>query len=47
MEKGYITINRKLQKHWLWDDKPFSKGQAWIDMLMRARHTEEKKLVRG
>lgn len=47
MGKGYITINRKLQKHWLWDDKPFSKGQAWIDMLMRARHTEEKKLVRG
>lgn len=47
MEKGYITINRKLQNHWLWDDKPFSKGQAWIDMLMRARHTEEKKLVRG
>lgn len=47
MGKGYITINRKLQKHWLWDDKPFSKGQAWIDMLMRARHTDEKKLVRG
>lgn len=31
--KGWILLDRKLLDHSLWDDKPFSKGQAWIDIL--------------
>lgn len=34
-------------KHWLWEDKPFSKGQAWIDLLMLANYTEKKKPQNG
>ena len=39
---GAITILRDIQKHWLWKYKPFSKGQAWIDMLLLANHKTEK-----
>ncbi|MCM1223431.1 MAG: hypothetical protein NC548_54180 [Lachnospiraceae bacterium] len=41
----FLPLNRKIMKHWLWEDKPFSKGQAWIDLLMLANYTEKKKPV--
>jgi len=47
MSKGWISIHRKLQNHWLWGDKPFSKGQAWIDLLMSANHEDCKFLLGG
>ncbi|SMP38332.1 hypothetical protein [Anoxynatronum buryatiense] len=40
--RGYVKIYRQLQNHWLWDDKPFSKGQAWLDLVMLANHTTKK-----
>ena len=39
---GYISVHRKIQTHWLWEDKPFSKGQAFVDMLMKANHKANK-----
>lgn len=39
---GYISVHRSIWDHWLWDDKPFSKGQAWIDLLMLANHKDDK-----
>ena len=42
---GWLRINRKIREHWLWKDKPFSKGQAWIDMLLRASWEDKKELV--
>lgn len=45
MKQGWISVHRQLQKHWLWADKPFSKGQAWIDMLMMANHADKKFLL--
>lgn len=41
-EKGWILVYRSLQDHWLWDDKPFSKGQAWIDILLLANHDDHR-----
>lgn len=41
MAQGWISIHRQLQSHWLWDDKPFSKGQAWIDLLLLANHADK------
>lgn len=46
MAEGWIALNRRLEDHWLWEDKPFSKGQAWIDLIMMANH-EEKKIPFG
>ena len=44
MLQGWISVHIQIQGHWLWADKPFSKGQAWIDMLMLANH-EDKQIL--
>lgn len=41
-EKGWISIHRSLEEHWLWEDKPFSKAHAWIDLLMMMNHEDRK-----
>ena len=40
--KGYIGLFRKLQDHWIWDDKPVARGQAWVDMLLWASHRDRE-----
>lgn len=42
---GWLPLTRKIQNHWIWDDKPFSKGQAWIDLLLLASHDKTKFLL--
>lgn len=45
---GWICVHRKIQDCWLWDDdEPFSKGQAWIDLLLLANHEDKKTLFDG
>lgn len=39
---GWISIHRKIQDNWIWEDKPFSKGQAWIDILLMVNHEDKK-----
>lgn len=41
-EKGYVKIDRGITSHWVWEDKPFSKGQAWIDLILLANHKDVK-----
>ena len=44
MNKGWISINRKLQTHWLWNEKrQFSKLEAWLDILLTVNHSEQKR----
>lgn len=38
--KGYVSIWRDLQEHTIWTCEPFSKGQAWIDLLLMANYKE-------
>lgn len=47
MAQGFITLDRKLQDHWLWSDKPFSRGQAWVDLLFLVNHRQEKIVFNG
>ncbi|HDK7158452.1 TPA: DnaD domain protein [Clostridium botulinum] len=42
--KGWISLYRSIQDHWLWQEKSFSKGQAWLDLLLSANH-QDKKIV--
>ena len=42
---GWISVHRTIFNNWLWEDKPFSKGQAWIDLLLLANHSDEKTLL--
>nr|DAU91821.1 MAG TPA: DNA polymerase [Caudoviricetes sp.] len=44
---GWIKLDRNLQKHWIWSKEPFSRGQAWIDLLMSACWREQKQLFKG
>lgn len=37
-KKGsWIKVFRNIEKSWLWEEKPFSRGQAWIDLLLLAQ----------
>lgn len=47
MGKGYIKLNREIQDSWLWNEKPFSRAQAWIDLLLLANYKDKKELYRG
>lgn len=46
-DKGFIALYRNILDHWLWDDKPFSRGQAWIDLLLTVNHTDKKIMFNG
>lgn len=41
-EKGWISLHRRIQKNWVWNEKPFTKGQAWIDILLECNHEDER-----
>ncbi|MBS5305777.1 MULTISPECIES: hypothetical protein [Clostridium] len=47
MVEGWNKIYRSIQEHWLWTCEPFSRGQAWIDLLLMANHKEAKIMVNG
>lgn len=42
MNKGWIKLHRAIQDCWIWNDEPFSKAQAWIDLLLLANHRDKK-----
>ena len=44
---GWQKIYRDIQNHWLWEDKPFSRGQAWIDLILLVNHEDNKTLIDG
>lgn len=45
--QGWIKLHRKIQNHWLYQEKrKFSKFEAWIDLLMMVNH-EDAKVVLG
>lgn len=44
MQQGWIKIHRKILDNFLWEDRPFSRGQAWIDLILLANH-EDKTII--
>ena len=44
---GWIKAWRKLSTNKIWLEKPFSKGQAWIDLLMFATQTTHTSVRNG
>lgn len=47
MRAGWIKLNRQLLDNPLWSAEPFSKGQAWVDLLMLANHKPGKFMKKG
>jgi hypothetical protein len=46
-KEGWVKFYRTTRDHWLWQDKPFSKGQAWADLILGANHAPAKFLLKG
>lgn len=44
---SYIYLDRSLAEHDVWLSEPFTKGQAWVDLLMLANHTDSIVTIRG
>jgi hypothetical protein len=38
LKLGFHPIFRSILNHWVWQDKPFRNGQAWVDMILMANH---------
>lgn len=43
--KGWISLYRSIQEHWLWQEKPYDRARAWIDLLLLANHKDNKVLL--
>ena len=39
---GWVKLHRSIIENWTWSDKPFSKGQAWMDLIIMANHKDNK-----
>jgi len=39
---GWIKLHRGITENFLWSGEPFTKGQAWIDLLLHANFTDNK-----
>lgn len=46
-ESGWIKIYRQLTLNNIWTEESFSRGQAWIDLLLLANHKDGIVRVRG
>lgn len=46
MSNGWISLNREISNHWVWDCE-FSTGQAWVDLLLHACHSKGKLVLKG
>lgn len=44
---GWVRIDRKLFEHWIWKDKPFARGQAWVDLILMVNHADGKTVLDG
>ena len=47
MRDGWVSIHRKLCDNWLWKEKPFTRGQAWIDILLQANWEPGKLAIKN
>jgi hypothetical protein len=47
MKNGYIKLHRSLSDNDIWGAEPFTKGQAWIDLLMLANFKDGFIIKRG
>lgn len=44
---GWLKLHRQLQDNPLWLSEPFSRGQAWVDLMMLANYRDGYVRVRG
>jgi len=47
MSEGWISLHRKVENNYLWLSEKFTRGQAWVDLLLIANHSDGKIRARG
>ena len=47
MQQGWVHIHRSLLEHFVWADKPFNMGAAWVDLILMANHEKKKIVIDG
>ena len=47
MKEGFIIIHRKIWDNDFWNEKPFSVGQSWIDILLMSNWADKKTHLKG
>lgn len=47
MENNYFSLNRKLFDNEIWFGEPFTRGQAWIDLIGNANYKQGSFFIRG
>lgn len=40
MAEGFILLYRQMMESEMWKSEPFTRGQAWVDLLMLANHQD-------
>lgn len=43
--QGWIKLYRSVQNNWIWEDRPFNRQTAWIDLLLMANHEDKDVLI--
>lgn len=46
-DKGWIKLHRKVLDCWIWNERPFDKPRAWIDILLLSNHADKKIMFNG
>jgi hypothetical protein len=46
MKQGWIALHRKLLDNPIWETETFTRGQAWVDLLLLANHKDGTIIVR-
>lgn len=44
---GWVKMHRKLQSNPIWLSEPFTRGQAWVDLILLANHSKGFLRARG
>lgn len=47
MHRGWVKLHRKIADNELWLSEKFTRGQAWVDMIMLANHQDGCIRIRG
>lgn len=45
--QGWIKLHREIMDNDMWLEKPFARGQAWVDLLLLANHADKNAYVNG
>lgn len=47
MTKGYIKLHRSSLDNWMYESEPFTRWQAWVDILLNANFEKTTSMYRG